>query len=391
MTKEARKAYLSAIRKRYRESDRGAKTRILDEFCEVCGYARKYAIRVLNRPARGPTRSRKRPGRKPVYCDPRLISVVKTIWFACDQPCGKRLKAAIPIWLPYYETHFGALAPPIRAQLLSMSAATLDRLLKPVRAKHPKGLSATRPGTLLKNQIPIRTNFWDETRPGFVEADTVAHCGNSLAGQFAWSLTLTDIVTGWTECRATWNKGSGGVLTQIQDIESCLPFPLLGFDCDNGSEFLNHHLMRYFTDHPHQPAFTRSRPYRKNDNAHVEQKNWTHARQLFGYDRIDREDLVPLMNDLYRSLWCPLQNHFCPSLKLKTKSRVGSRIIKYYHAPMTPYERVMAHPAIPDDIKTALREQHAELDPFTLKAAIEQKLKVIFSSITVSSNVRQRL
>ena len=132
MTKEARKAYLSAIRKRYRESDRGAKTRILDEFCEVCGYARKYAIRVLNRPVRGPTRSRKRPGRKPVYCDPRLISVVKTIGFACDQPCGKRLKAAIPIWLPYYERHFGALEPPIRSQLLSISAATLDRLLKPV-------------------------------------------------------------------------------------------------------------------------------------------------------------------------------------------------------------------------------------------------------------------
>jgi hypothetical protein len=147
MTKEARKAYLLAIRKRYRESDRVTKTRILDAFCEVCGYARKYAIRVLNGPARGPTRSRKRPGRKPFYRDPKLISVVKKIWFAGDQPCGKRLNAALPIWLPNYERHFGALEPAIRAQLLRIAAATLDRLLKPVRAKHPKGLSATRPGT----------------------------------------------------------------------------------------------------------------------------------------------------------------------------------------------------------------------------------------------------
>ena len=149
MTKEARKAYLLAFRKRYRESNRGAETLILDESCEVCGYARKHAIRVLNRPARGPTRSSKRRVRKPVHCDPWLISVVKTIWFAGDQPCGKRRNAAIPIWLPNSETHFGALASPIWEQLLSLSAATLDRLFKPVRAKHPNGVSATRPGILL--------------------------------------------------------------------------------------------------------------------------------------------------------------------------------------------------------------------------------------------------
>lgn len=391
MIKEARKAYLLAIKKRYRQSDRAEKKLILDEFCEVCGYARKYAIRILNASGRSKPSRKKKSGPKPRYSDPALMVALKKIWFTSDQPCGKRLKMAIPIWLPHYEETFGALEQSIREQLLTISAATLDRLLKPVRAKNPKGLTGTKPGTLLKNQIPIRTHFWDETLPGFVEADTVAHCGNSLEGNFVWTLTMTDIVTGWTECRGTWNKGSGGVIEQIKVIESLLPFPLRGFDCDNGSEFLNHHLLTYFSDHPNQPAFTRSRPYKKNDNAHVEQKNWTHARQLFGYDRIGKEHLVPLMNEVYSTLWCPLQNHFCPTLKLKEKSRVGAKYVKKYHAPMTPYERVMAHPAIPDETKTALREQHAELNPFKLKIQIEQKLKVIFSHVSVTSNVRQRI
>ena len=390
MGKDARKAYLEAIQKRYRQSDRAAKQAILDEFCNVCGYARKYAIRLLNRK---PTAKalRRRPGAKPRYTADRLLEPLRRIWFGADQPCGKRLKAAIPLWLPHYEAEFGALPEALRQDLLTISAATLDRLLKPLRVGHPKGLTGTKPGSLLKTQIPIRTHHWDETLPGFVEADTVAHCGNSLAGDFVWSLTMTDIVTSWTECRATWNKGATGVLKQIQAIETALPFPLRGFDCDNGSEFLNHHLVHYFGNHPGQPAFTRSRPYQKNDNAHVEQKNWTHARQLFGYDRIDKVELVPLMNELYSTLWCPLQNHFCPSLKLKEKHREGAKYVRRYHPPQTPYQRVMDHPAIPDDIKTALREQPAELNPFTIRAAIEAQLKIIFSNISVTSNVRQRL
>jgi hypothetical protein len=180
--------------------------------------------------------------------------------------CGKRLVAAIPEWMPHYEQTYSSLMPEIRQHVLSASAATLDRLLKPIRVKTTKGMSGIRPGTLLKNQIPIRTGFWDASVPGFMEADTVAHCGNSLAGDFIWSLTLTDILTGWTECRATWNKGSTGVILQIKAIEQALPFTLRGFDCDNGSEFLNYHLLRYFTEHPEQPQFTRSRPYKKNDN-----------------------------------------------------------------------------------------------------------------------------
>ncbi|HEY8097744.1 MAG TPA: integrase [Methylobacter sp.] len=274
MGKQERRAYLQAISKRYCRSDKTNKQKILDEFCAVCGYARKYAIRLLNHKQDSPSLPRKRPGAKPKYHSSSLMEPLRRIWFASDQLCGKRLKAALPLWLPHYESEYGVLSETVRGDLLKVSAATLDRLLKPLRVQHPKGLSGTKPGSLLKTQIPIRTQHWDETQPGFMEADTVAHCGNSLAGDFVWSLTMTDIVTGWTECRATWNKGSQGVLEQIQAIETVLPFPLRGFDCDNGSEFLNHHLLRYFTDHPASPAFTRSRPYKKNDNAHVEQKNW---------------------------------------------------------------------------------------------------------------------
>jgi hypothetical protein len=334
MGKDEKRAYLEAIRSRYRHAGQAGKSKILDEFCAVCGYQRKYAIRLLGT---APTPSRRRPGRQSQYRQPQRLAALHRLWLATDQMCGKRLVAAIPLWLPHYETQYGALESLIRSRLLRASAATLDRLLRPVRLQHPKGLSAPRPGTLLKSQIPIRTEHWDITQPGFVEADTVAHCGHSLAGDFVWSLTLSDIDTGWTECRATWNKGAHGVVAQIKAIEQALPFTLRGVDCDNGSEFLNHHLLHYFTGHPHQPAFTRSRPYQKNDTAHVEQKHWSHVRQLFGYDRFENVQLVDLMNDVYAHEWSPLQNHFCPTLKLKEKSRTGARYRKTYHAPQTPY------------------------------------------------------
>lgn len=200
---------------------------------------------------------------------------------------------------------------------------------------------------------------------------------------------MTDIVTGWTECRATWNKGSQGVLEQIQVIENLLPFPLKGFDCDNGSKFLNQHLPRYFTDHPQQPAFTRPRPYKKNDNAHGEQKNWTHARQLFGYGRLDKAALVPLMNEVYSTLWCP--ESLLPQPKTQAKTPRWRKVVKQYHDPQTPYQRVLDHPDIPESIKQALREHHAKLNPLAIKAVIEQQLKLIFSYVQVTSNVRQRL
>ena len=390
MGKTERQAYLDAIRSRYRKAGRKGKAVILDEFCSVCGYNRKYAIRLLGKKQPSPTK-RKR-GRKSIYDSPELLMALKRIWFASDQMCSKKLKAAIPLWLPFYADSYEPLPEEIKQKLLSISAPTIDRLLKPVRTQHKrKGLCGTKPGSLLKNQIPIRTHHWDVSQPGFLEADTVAHCGNSLAGDFVWSLTMTDIHTTWTENRATWNKGSYGVLQQIKDIEEKLPFPIKGFDCDNGSEFLNHHLLQYFTDRPRPAFFTRSRPYRKNDNAHVEQKNWSHVRQLFGYDRFANSQIVPLMNELYVNQWSLYQNHFCPSMKLVEKERINSRYRKKYDTPQTPYHRVLASEVIDNQIKEQLKQLHATLNPFILKQQIEQKLREIFQYVSVTSNVRQRL
>lgn len=390
MGKNERQAYLKAIRTRYRRASKKSKATILNEFCAVCGYHRKYAIRLLNQ--RGKSNAKRRSGRKPIYASKELLTALKRIWFASDQMCSKRLKAVIPLWLPFYESAYKALTMETQNQLLSVSAATIDRLLKSVRATHGyKGLGGTKPGSLLKNQIPIRTHFWDISQPGFIEADTVAHCGNSLIGDFVWSLTMTDILTTWTENRATWNKGAQGVLEQIKSVEARLPFALQGFDCDNGSEFLNYHLLRYLTDHPSAPAFTRSRPYRKNDNAHVEQKNWTHVRQLFGYDRFEDCALVELMNDLYSNEWSDYQNHFCPSMKLLEKQRINSKYIKEYDVPQTPYQRVLASEQVTEETKEQLKAEHQRLNPFILKRTIEKKLKVIFQHVKVTSNVRQRL
>ncbi len=389
MSLEQRKAYLEEIRRRYRKSTRQGKATILDEFCSVCNYNRKYAIRLLKKQ---PKKKFKRPGQKPRYDYQNLLKPLKTIWFASDQACSKKLKVIILEWLSHYENEQGLLDDLIRGQLYSISPATIDRLLKPVRLKHPrKGLAGTKPGRLLKNQIPIKTDHWDVTQPGYLEADTVAHCGNSLAGDFVWSLTLTDIKSTWTENRATWNKGSHGVRTQIEDVEKNLPFPILGFDCDNGSEFLNYHLVRYFVQRDKAVQFTRSRPYRKNDNAHVEQKNWTHVRHLFGYDRFDKPCLVDLMNDLYKNEWSLYQNHFCPTMKLVEKKKINSRYYKRYDRPKTPYQRLMESESIPQDVKDRLEKQHATLNPFQLKRIIERKLKHIFQFVSVTSNVRQRL
>ncbi|MDA8384079.1 MAG: integrase [Betaproteobacteria bacterium] len=390
MGKHERRAYLEQIRGRYQRAKRADKAKILDEFCAVCGYHRKHAIRLLKR--RRKAQPKVRPGRKPRFDHPQLLQAIRTIWLASDQMCSKKLKAALPLWIPHYEAEYGPLEPAVKALLEEISTSTLDRLLKPIRVEMPgKGLSGTKPGTLLKNQIPIRTDNWDISQPGFVEADTVAHCGNSLAGDFVWSLTLTDIHTGWTECRATWNKGAEGVVAQIKSIEKALPFRLKGFDCDNGSEFLNYHLLRYFANHRNKPGFTRSRPYKKNDNAHVEQKNWTQVRQLFGYHRFDDPLLVDLMNDLYANEWSLLQNYFSPSMKLKEKTRVGSRYVKKYHDPETPYQRIMDSPHITKAKKRRLESTFLALNPFELKRRIEAKLKLIFKHVSVTSIVRQRI
>jgi len=240
----SKREYLGKMRWRYRRAKgRGYKSRLIEELVAVCGYSRKHAISLLN--GRGGPRVLKRTGPKPTYQE-EVSVVLKRLRFASDQLCGKRLKAALPHWLPHYQREYGALSELLQEKLKAISAATIDRLLAPVRAKtRPKGRGGTKPGRWLKNQIPLQTDQWDERRPGFMEADTVAHCGDTLEGDFIWSLCFTDLATGWTELRAIWNKGAYGVMEAVGETEAKLPFALLGFDCDNGSEFLNHHLWRY--------------------------------------------------------------------------------------------------------------------------------------------------
>lgn len=389
MSPEEKRAYLSAIGRRYKRADRKKKSKILDEFCAVCHYHRKYAIRLLHKQ---PKKRPGKPGRKSKYASDQLLDILKRIWLATDQMCSKRLKAALPEWLPYYDQEYGQMDDESRERLYELSAATIDRLLRPIRVRHKrKGLSGTKPGRLLKNQIPIKTDHWDVSSPGYLEADTVAHCGDSLSGNFIWSITLTDIYSTWTESRATWNKGAAGVLEQIKNIEKSLPFEIFGFDCDNGSEFLNHHLVRYFLNRDQAIQFTRSRPYRKNDNAHIEQKNWTHVRHLFGYDRFEKPRLVLLMNNLYQNEWSLYQNHFCPTMKLIEKKKINSRYYKRYDKPKTPYQRLLESKAVGAEKKRQLKSQHQTLNPFLLKREIERQLKNIFKWVKISSSVRNRL
>jgi hypothetical protein len=381
MSPPSKKEYLEAIVKRYKQASKAQKQIILDEFCAATTYHRKHAIRLLRGFKRFTKPQPKRRGPKPVYDSPELLQALRKIWLAANQPCSSRMKASLPLWLPSYGATFGTLSAPVRMALQRISSATLDRLLKPVRIQYKKrGRATTKPGTLLRKQIPLKTNQWDETRPGFLEADTVAHCGDSMAGLFVFTLDCVDIATGWTEQRAVWGKGETGVLEQIRNIEQSLPFPLLGFDSDNGSEFLNYHLLRHFSDRKKPVQFTRSRAYHKDDNAHVEQKNWTHVRQWLGYDRLDNPQVVPLLNDLYTQEWRLLHNFFLPSVKLLAKERIASKTIRRYDLPKTPFQRVLESPWLPAASKKQLADQFQSLNPFRLRRAIDLKLKKISQS-----------
>jgi hypothetical protein len=381
MSPRAKKEYLKAIASRYKQASRPEKRIILDEFCAATGYHRKHSIRLLRHFKSFVKPIHRKKGCKPRYHSDIILKPLKTIWKAANLPCSKRLKAVLPLWLPGYLQRFGSLPDDTIKKLLTISPSTIDRLLKPIRVHFKgRGRATTKPGTLLRKQIPIKTNQWDESRPGFLEADTVAHCGDSLAGLFVYTLDCVDIATGWTEQRALWGKGEQGVLEQIKHIEQSLPFPLLGFDSDNGSEFLNHHLLRHFSLREHPVQFTRSRAYHKDDNSHVEQKNWTHVRQWIGYHRLDNPKVVALLNNLYAHEWRCFHNFFCPSVKLIAKQRVASKTIKRYDSPKTPYQRVMESLHVSPAIKKNLSDQMRVLNPFHLREIIEANLERIFNT-----------
>ena len=379
MTFKAKMEYLESIYGRYKKASKKEKSVILTEFCLNCNYHRKHAIRLLNNFKRFTKSAPKKRGKPSKYNKPSVIDPLKRIWLAANLPCSKLLKAIIPLWLPYYAEEYSPLSLEQAKALLKISPATIDRLLKDIRVRYKhRGRATTKPGTLLKKHIPIKTEQWDEKRPGFLEADTVAHCGDSVEGMYVNTVNFVDIATGWSEQRAVWGKGERGVLTQIKDVENSLPFPLLGFDTDNGNEFLNWHLFRHFTQRKNPVQFTRSRSYQKQDNCHIEQKNWTHIRQWLGYERLDNPEVVPLMNDLYTSEWRLYHNFFCPSVKLIAKKRVASKVIKRYDKPKTPYQRVLESKYVAASVKRILKEQMKRLNPFRLRRSIERKLKRIF-------------
>jgi hypothetical protein len=375
MSKELKKDWLPKLQGRYARRNREGKSRMLDELCEDYEYERKYAIKLL-RGGLPPASGRVHPGPEPRYAV--IEPVVRQVWLTAEQPCGKRLVPILGQWLPYYERRFGQLSQRQRQLVGQVSAATLDRMLAPARAQTPgRGRGGTKPGSLLRSEIPIRTGTWDLSRAGYLEADSVAHCGGSLAGDFIWSLTYTDILSGWTEGGAVWNKGAAGVLAATREVEVRLPFALLGFDSDNGGEFLNHHLWSYMREREDAVEFTRSRPYHSDDNAHVEQKNWTWARQLLGYGRLENPALVEPISALYREVWAPWQNFFLPCLKLEQKWREGSHWRKRYEPPRTAYERLCEPGILPPKARRQLRERYDSLDPFDLKDELEEKLKRI--------------
>ena len=378
MSLSAKREHLAHIHGRYGRAGRVHKARILDEFCLNCGYHRKAALRLLGGPERGALK--RKTGPKPAYDPVRFRPVLKAFWLASDQLCSKRLQAALPECPPHYEALHRPLTAEVRKKLLAISPAQIDRLLRPVRVRHPRrSLATTKPGSLLRHRIPTRGGPPNTATPGHVEADPVAHCGDTTAGDFVYSLTLTDLYSGWTENRAVWNKGTQGILDQLKDIEAKVPFGLKSFHADNGSEFLNRALYEHLTGRKLKVPFTRSRAYRKNDNAHCEQKNYTFVRQLFGHQRLEHPELVALMNDLYGQEWSQYQNHFRPTFKLLSRDKRGSQTARRYAPLATPYQRLLQSRTIPKAVKACLRAEHARLNPFTLKKTIEEKLRKFFT------------
>lgn len=381
MSQKAKREYLESIIPRYRQADRKLKGKILDEMCAVCGYkSRKGAIRKIHRHIRP---LRLRPGPRPVYGH-AVTQLLFQLWLSMRKICSKKMKAAIPHWITFMK-NWESMNPETEALLRRVSPATIDRLLRPMKDQMKlKGLSTTKQGSFRKTKIPIRVHFDDITEPGHMQSDTVAHCGDSIEGAYGNSLTMTDIHSTWTENRAVWTKSSIRVFEQIRDIEESLPFPMKSYACDNGGEVLNQRIYQYFyesREEGRKVPLSRSRPYKKNDQAFVEQKNNTHVRELFEYERVSHPDVVKLMNEIYKEYWNPLQNFFIPSMKCIEKTRLGARMKKKYDEPKTPYQRLLDSADLSEEAKEALQARYKSLDPFRLSEGLNQRLELFFEAV----------
>jgi len=373
MRRELRMRYVERVYRRYREASKESKGRILDELCRVCGYTRKYAIWKL---AQLPCRERvkpKVPRRRARKYGPEVGVILEAVWEVANYPWSVRLKEILRLWLPWMKSRY-RLTGEVERRLLSISPSTIDRHLQLKRRKLKRRLyGRTKPGTLLRHQIPVRTEHWDVERPGFVEADLVSHCGGCGSGEFIHSLNLTDIHSAWVETRAVMGKSEAAIVEAIEEMAQALPFKILGLDSDNGSEFINHHLVRYCKAHGIQ--FTRSRPYKKDDNAHIEQKNWTHVRKFMGWDRYDSTEALKAMNNLYSNELSLFMNLFQPSVKLKKTIRRGSSRKHIYDKPQTPLDRLLASRYLTKAKATHLKALREQLDPFGLAEEVNKKLE----------------
>lgn len=383
MSFQAKRELLAQVAGRYRDATDRQKSQILDEFVAITGYARKYAIRLLTQPHLPPVKPLTRPRTR--RYGPAVQAALEMAWAAANQVCAKRLVPFLPELVASLERHGHLLlSDETRAQLLQISPATADRLLHARRRQdQPRGISTTKAGSLLKHQVPVRTfTDWNDAKPGFLEADLVAHCGTRAEGSYLYSLVLTDVATGWTECLALLHRSQEAVLQALDYARRLLPFPLLGLDTDNGSEFLNQELVAYCERE--QITFTRGRAYKKNDQCYVEQKNGSIVRALVGYDRFEGESAYRQLSELYRAVRLYV-NGFQPSMKLRTKHREGSKVTRTYHDARTPLQRLVASGALPTDLQERLVALFQALDPVRLLQQLHALQDALWQHAVVST------
>lgn len=373
MCKMSKREYLIELKKKYWKATKKKKSQFLDDFCDFTNHNRKYAMELLNNPVKSKW---KHPKVRPKIYDQPVIDGLLRLWDAADFICGERLHPYIPELLEcLLNCREIVISDDAKDKLLKISLGTVKKILTHQKHKtHIKIKGTTKPGTLLKHQIAIRYGPWEDVDPGWCETDTVAHCDDDVSGEFIYSLNLVDISSGWSEQGAIWGKGERATVKEMDNIRNRLPFKLLGLDPDNGSEFINWHMHKYCKIK--NITLTRSRPYKKNDNAHIEQKNWTAIRQLVGYDRLEKREQLKILNDLYANSWRYYVNFFQPMMKLKEKikdTKTGKTKKKYYEA-KTPYRRLLEHKKISQETKEMLQSEYSQLNPFKLKAEIKRKI-----------------
>jgi len=376
MSLNSKRELVEVVRARYLKASKGEKQKILDEFTSATGYHRKHAIRVLKNQLQKCLK-RRRTGYKTIYRG-EVVQALEQIGEIYGRICSKRLQPFLPEGIRVLERcQEIELSEETKALLLKISSASIDRCLRAVRLKTPHGLSTTKPGSLLKSLIPVHTfTEWDEERPGFLEIDLVAHCGNTTEGQFLCTLTCTDLCTGWTDVTGLLHRSQQAVSEALRHMRQRLPFALLGIDSDNGGEFINDLLYRYCLNE--KITFTRSRPYQKNDQAHVEQKNWSVVRHTVGYDRWETQQQLALLESVYDDLRLYI-NFFQPSLKLIAKERIGNQTLKRYDPAKTPHQRVLDRNDISLQAKARLMNLYVQLNPAELRRRIDQKIAKLWN------------